>query len=197
MSDQPTRIPLAQAEQLAAELAIYLQPSCERIQIAGSIRRRREDVKDIEIVAVPKLWPIKNLLGDQVGETDALELTCHQLVDTGVLSRRTDSPAWGPRYKRLVFQSVPVDLFIVTPPAQWGVILAIRTGPGEFSKALVTKRRFGGLLPDKYKVADGAIRYNLSEMIVPNVETEEELFRLLGLPWLEPEQRAWPLRGAR
>lgn len=195
MTDQTTRIPLAEAERLAADVVELLRPACERIQVAGSIRRRKPDVKDIEIVAIPKMQPILDLLLHQVGETDALDLACHALVETGVLACRADSPAWGPKHKRMVYQCVNVDLFVVTPPAQWPVILAIRTGPGAFSKALVTRQRFGGLLPDRYKVSEGALRYRLSEMVVPNVDTEEELFRLLGLPWIEPSGRTWPLRG--
>lgn len=40
----------------AAELAAAeLGPYCERLAIAGSLRRRLETCKDIEIVAVPKV----------------------------------------------------------------------------------------------------------------------------------------------
>lgn len=38
------------AERVKAEL----EPHCERIEIAGSIRRKKPEVKDIEIVAIPK-----------------------------------------------------------------------------------------------------------------------------------------------
>ena len=45
---------IAQAFNLAEELRIGLAPLCERIEVAGSIRRRRPQVKDIELVAIPK-----------------------------------------------------------------------------------------------------------------------------------------------
>ena len=50
--------------------------------------------------------------------------------------------AWGKRLKRAVFYDngryAPVDLFTVLPPASWGAIFAIRTGPGDFNHMLVT-----------------------------------------------------------
>lgn len=51
------RMPLAQALDLAVELQDLLAPACERIQIAGSIRRLRETVGDLELVAIPRMRP--------------------------------------------------------------------------------------------------------------------------------------------
>lgn len=45
---------LAQALAIAEKVKALLAPHCERIEIAGSIRRKKPDVKDIEIVAIPK-----------------------------------------------------------------------------------------------------------------------------------------------
>lgn len=48
------RKPLAQARAVADLLVSYLAPACERIEIAGSIRREVPEVKDIELVAIPR-----------------------------------------------------------------------------------------------------------------------------------------------
>ena len=45
---------LADAEELAYETTQTLARHCTRIAVAGSIRRRKPEVKDIEIVAVPE-----------------------------------------------------------------------------------------------------------------------------------------------
>jgi DNA polymerase/3'-5' exonuclease PolX len=45
---------LEQALEIAEKVKALLAPHCERIEIAGSIRRKKPDVKDIEIVAIPK-----------------------------------------------------------------------------------------------------------------------------------------------
>ncbi len=51
------RRPLAEGEAIASALVADLEPYCARIQVAGSIRRRKEMVGDIEIVAIPRYEP--------------------------------------------------------------------------------------------------------------------------------------------
>jgi len=41
--------------------------------------------------------------------------------------------------------------------AGWGVVFALRTGPGDFNKLLVTNVRFGGACPAGRKVAGGRV----------------------------------------
>lgn len=43
---------LEQALEIAEKVKALLAPHCERIEIAGSIRRKKPDVKDIEIVGL-------------------------------------------------------------------------------------------------------------------------------------------------
>jgi hypothetical protein len=112
-----------------------------------------------------------------------------------------------------------VDLFQVIEPRQWGVIYAIRTGPGDFNKLLVTSQMFGGGCPTNRKVAGGRV-WDLSSqdnliretMIrqpatrfarerevdcvlttnpVPMIPTpeEEDFFAVLSVPCWPPEQR--------
>ena len=42
------------AIEIAEKVKALLLPHCERIEIAGSVRRKKPNVKDIEIVAIPK-----------------------------------------------------------------------------------------------------------------------------------------------
>ena len=51
-----TRVPLARAQVVAAEVVALLAPACERIEIAGSVRREKTDVGDIEIVCTPSVY---------------------------------------------------------------------------------------------------------------------------------------------
>ena len=85
---------------------------------------------------------------------------CDELLTTGALEKRPDSQGrycWSTGIKRAVFfrgkDYAPVDLFQVIEPVQWGVVYAIRTGPGDFNHLLVTNRRFGGACPPDRKVA--------------------------------------------
>ncbi len=45
---------LSQAQNLAERIIETMQPFCQRVAIGGSIRREKPEVKDIEIVAIPK-----------------------------------------------------------------------------------------------------------------------------------------------
>jgi len=49
---------LTEAQRIAQIVKSELSPHCERIEIAGSIRRGKPEVKDIEIVAIPKPYDV-------------------------------------------------------------------------------------------------------------------------------------------
>ena len=201
-----SRIPLAQAEPIAREALALLAPACHRIEIAGSIRRRRPDVADVELVAVPRLEPILDLFGEQRGERDALHALCRQLLLDGVLSHRPDKngvQSFGSKSKRVVYHgqagTLPLDLFAVTDGAQWGAIFTIRTGPWLFAKRLVTPRLYGGYMPMGMRESEGALWDGARLVETPE---ETDFFAALGVAWLPPERRTddaqlTPLRGAR
>lgn len=183
---------LHDAADLAEKLRHLLEPHCERIEVAGSIRRRKPtDIKDIELVAIPRLIAHRNgLFGDFADPKSALDVYLEETVeDPGLIPLGKDAlrpPHWGPRSKRLRYAGVAVDLFIVLPPAQWGVIYAIRTGPADWSRRLATSRMLGGLLPPNYQIAQGGLFRDGNPVDVPE---ESDLFEHLGLPWKEPTDR--------
>lgn len=200
MSGQDPRLPLARARSLADAVVGLLGHACHRIEIAGSIRRGRADVGDVEILAVPRNAPAHDLFGREIEPTDLLAARCSDLVRRGVLALRPDTAgrtAFGSKYKRLAYRGFALDLFVVTPPAQWGVLMALRTGPREFSHRLVTPRALGGFLPAGLVVRGGALRRTgvdpeeaglVAERVVPTPE-ERDLFDALGLRYLEPSAR--------
>jgi DNA polymerase/3'-5' exonuclease PolX len=148
-------MPLEYAREMAEALVELLAPACERIAIAGSVRRKKKFPNDIEVVCEPKLSDRGRNLCD---------LACEDLLRTGQLEKRPDSRGrycWGTGIKRTVFYQgqnyAPVDLFQVIEPRQWGVIYAIRTGPGDFNRVLVTSQWFGGACPKGRKVAGGRV----------------------------------------
>jgi DNA polymerase/3'-5' exonuclease PolX len=160
---------LEQARQIAGKVMELLAPQCVRIEIAGSIRRGEPEVGDIEIVAVP-------------GEfADAILPT---LLPGAKFIKN------GSRYKQIALPpesgGINLDLFLVRPPAQWGVLFTIRTGPADFSHWIVTRRCFGGRLPSNCRVQDGQVfRYGFS---LPMPE-EEDFLWLLDLEGVTPAER--------
>jgi DNA polymerase/3'-5' exonuclease PolX len=167
------KIPLEIAEQIARQYAERLQPFCDRLEIAGSIRRRKAEVGDIEIVALPK--PFVDLFGNENGYQDPML--------AGVWVNKA-----GRRYKQYALpEGVNLDLFIVLPPAQWGVIFALRTGGAEFSRRLVTPKPYG-YLPREYVIKDGAVHRADTGEIVPTPE-EEDFLALCGVANIPPQER--------
>lgn len=182
------------ARAFAEEAVALLSPACERIEIAGSIRRKAETIGDIELVAVPRmrteLTPGSLFDGPEEIAVNVLGERVERLIAQGVLAR-SPRPANGERYRRLVHvrSGLQLDLFTVLPPAQWGVILAIRTGPAAYSQWLVWQAR-----KRHFHVAGGALhRGGLGCGALPCevVETPEErdLYTALGLPYQPPETR--------
>lgn len=185
------RMPLAEAEALANDLAELLRHGCRRIVIAGSIRRRRAYVGDIDLVCEPAIDITRDLFGDETGKLDRLDALCNWLESEGVLAKRLDvngRACWGLGLKRAMFKGVPVDMQAVTDPDVWGSWLLIRTGPAEFNKRLVTQQAQGGLLPNDMRFRDGfRLHGGLRRIPTP---TEESVFEALGMTYVRPEERA-------
>ena len=80
-----------------------------------------------------------------------------------------------------------IDIFIVFPPAQYGAIQAIRTGPSDFARLCVTPKARGGAMPYGMKQADGSLWRDGG---VVETATEEDWFRELGLPCWPPGRRS-------
>lgn len=169
------------ADHLIERIGIF----CDRIEIAGSVRRQRPEVNDIEIVA--QLRPAcLDLLGYPVPGLLDLRNFGKPIKD-------------GPKYKQIALpEGINLDFFIVSPPAHWGVIFAIRTGPAAFSHALVTKRQYGGYLPSWAKPSGGAI-YDKTGEVIPMPE-EEDFLKFCGFikklePWdRDNEAELWKFR---
>jgi hypothetical protein len=212
---------IAEVGEVAEATRSILAPYCEEIEIAGSIRRQDPGrgnpwdviVHDIEIVARPKFESIPvdvDLFGAVENEkTDLLDEFVRAEMKFGFFTLRQDKngkTASGARYKRLWITGVPgagtfpLDLFAVIPPAQWGVIMAIRTGPAEFSKRLVTKRSQGGMLPEYMKIENGALwELTQDDTQQPGVHrwypidtpTEADVFKWIRREWIEPWDRVF------
>lgn len=175
--------PIREMIPLALEVIGFVADCCSRVAIAGSIRRGKPAVRDVEIVAQAK--------------QGVLDRRCDELFRLDVLGKRQKSNghlvAWGPRYKAAWYRGVPLDLFIVLPDRQWGPTMLIRTGPGEANGVLVTQEgvlnRDGlrGILPKTMQFKEGRLWAHGLAIDTPE---EEDVFYRVGLPWLPPHERS-------
>lgn len=153
-----------------------LSPYCERISIAGSVRRMKPEVHDIEIVAIPSI----NSEPTMFDEGRKREFPSGLFFSWKAIKN-------GPRYKQFTLpEGINLDLFVVLHPAQWGVILAIRTGPADFSHWIVTPKYQGGPLPGDCRVQDGGVYRRGGLLTMPE---EKDFLDFIGLGWIEPSER--------
>lgn len=185
MSQTVERLPYTRAVALAERIRQALAPACERIEIAGSIRRRAASVGDIELVAIPEHLP--GLFPGQPGPsllTERLE----ELVERRKLNPAgRNGPAWK-RFSTIARRTCPpvtVDVFIVTP-ATWGVQMLIRTGPADFGHRCVTRRSYGGLLRDDCRIHAGRVWRLLGVDELPPTEASEAAELEAG-SWYQPQ----------
>ncbi|GDX75992.1 hypothetical protein LBMAG41_10680 [Cyanobium sp.] len=177
MSSATNRLPLAQAQEIAVGVLLQLEPHCEVISFAGSIRRERPTIGDIEIVCVPKAYDASPLfasgLATVVNQWPKVlgELPCKYT-------------------KRMLPEGIPLDLFMVHPDG-YGLQRAIRTGSSEWCRTVLAPawvragyRSKGGLLR---RVDNTGGIYALG-FVVP-CRTESELFARIGLRWVDPRDR--------
>lgn len=143
------RVDLTKAQRKADEIMAWLRPVTGKLAIAGSVRRKRPEVKDIEIVAVPAYregglfgGESMNLLGPEL-------LRRHDAGQLGKIHQRGESFAQIEIPDLIRYDRTPacLDLFMVSAET-FGYHLAIRTGPASFSQRLVTQQKRGGLLHD-------------------------------------------------
>jgi len=180
------KVPLADARIYAHKLLDLLEPVCERIEIAGSIRRQCLEVGDIELVAIPK--PTWDLFGNRKWDTQTIVNRVYDLYQQALLLLSSEGPMFtkqGEWYAQFTAFGMKVDLFMTTPE-KWGCIYMIRTGSADFSKRMMTKKSRGGECPDHLYFKDGRLWEGEYSLETPE---EDDVFRLLGVNWLDPVGR--------
>lgn len=165
------------AKAWAEKLEAALSPHCEQLVIAGSIRRQKPEIGDIEIVCIPKEVSTGLFGGEFVRVPEFAQIVNKMQFVRG-------QAGTGKAITRFWLEAgMNVDIFCARP-LNWGYILALRTGSSEFNQYTILPRlkRMG------YTLKDGWLYYR-SETTPTPVPTEVELFRLMGLDWVEPSQR--------
>lgn len=176
------------ALQVAKDIQAMLSPSCNRIAIAGSLRRGKPWVGDIEILFVPKMSTRPDGLFDQRIVSVADEVL-EQLLRDGVFSKRPNKNgifAWGQSNKLAVHVAsrIPVDFFSTTEE-KWWVSLVIRTG-GKDTNLMLTN---GAIKRNCTLHAYGSGITNLRTGELEDAVSEQDVFDMCGVPYAEPEQR--------
>lgn len=170
-------VPYATALAKAHELERLIAPACERLLIAGSLRRRKAFIGDLEFVVIPRTTPEVDMFGQEVGH--------HSLLDDRLSELAVVYSKNGPKYRQFAWAGMTCDLFICSP-ATWAVNATLRTGCAEFSHWLVTEKRQGGARPAHLTLKD-AVLHEVGRPL--DLREERDLFAALEIDWVEPEER--------
>lgn len=163
-------IPYIEAKAIADKIVELLKPHCLRIQIAGSIRREKEIVGDIEIVCITKPY-----------ETGLFEDGFASVVNQWQKIKGELKYGETKYTKRILPEGIQLDLFIAEE-GNWGSILAIRTGSADYSHKVLAS----GWVARGYKSIGG---YLIQNGKTYEVREEKDLFDRLGIPYTEPKDR--------
>jgi DNA polymerase (family 10) len=160
MIDSYQKLKLTDGQELAKKILRVLTPFCERIEVAGSIRRRKAEVHDVDLVLIPK--PLMDVVG-----------TLQRSLKAVVITR-------GSRIVSLKIHGVGVDLNFASE-ATFIPILLFRTGSEAHNERLARKAKRLRLKFSVYGVFKDGKRVDDN--------TEEGIFAVLGEEYVPPEVR--------
>lgn len=162
---------LEEASNLANQIVYSIEHLCDlgKIQVVGSIRRKRPEVRDIDIVLIPHSWMWNTII--QKLKTNWLA----EVVEAGQELARLKVPTGA------TSEPVQVDIYRARPET-WGVLLLIRTGSVEHNIKLCSRARAMNMM---LSAKEGVIK----DGKVVASRTEEEIFKALGMDFVEPEKR--------
>lgn len=164
-------LPLIKAVRIADNVVSALREYCDRIEIAGSIRRQKPEVHDIDIVVLAH-------------DAKGLKYRCREVC--------TIVASGGICFRIKTQQDMQIDIYFATEgkhelfdkiPSNWGSVMLCRTGSKDHNIYLAKLAKTKGLrwvpnrglfTPDHELVAS---------------ETEQDMFNALGLSYIEPQNR--------
>ena len=189
-----------QAKDIAVKILKALQPFCRQVDIAGSIRREKPEVKDIEICLIPRITEIKDLFGEILNFKRSNEFV-RSVKMQGVILK---GDVLTGRYVQIALhEGINLDLFIPVETDYFRQY-AIRTGSAMYSHKVLANAwlRIGwagtenGLRrqSESYQqdLGNGKHRWicnALTPTLPPIFKNEYDLFQFLNLKWIEPKHR--------
>lgn len=155
-------IKLKEAEETADEIGKHLKKFFKRLEIAGSVRRRKEIVHDIDFVGMP--FMLNSLMAA------IRRLPC------------TEIKREGPKIVSFDYKGKQVDIYFATPDT-WETTMLFRTGSANHNKMLCTLALAKGM-----KLKMGGLGLVKDDMVIANTE-KGIIEELTGGKFIEPEAR--------
>lgn len=164
--------PSNEVTRLARREHAFLKKYAKRIDLAGSIRRRKPDPSDIDFVIIPKNAEAKQAIYKHA-EKYRIRARGERLLSYWLLPRKR----------------AQVDIYFAEPE-YYGAMLLFATGPGDYNIALRGKAISQGLKLNQYGVKKG-------DKYVGSARTEKDVYAALFYPYKSPELRGLSAKEAK
>ena len=172
---------LSFADKCVEKLLPWLRGISVKAEVAGSVRRRRPEVNDLDFVCVPTLKVARDLMGDVLQLEDQTAVAIRERIRADAWAPIKD----GPFYFQWIAKGVQVDVWLVDPPTFISNLIC-RTGSKEHNILIADRARKQG---KEWRSTKGI--YCRGELM--RLETESEFYHALNLPLIAPEEREGPI----
>ena len=191
---------LSKALPIAEKIVEQLKPYCDKIDIAGSCRREKEDVGDLEICAIAKMVVGKS--DDLFGEPKLVVSPEFEKIANSLGKTIKGKPDG--RYMQIELpEGINLDLFMPQPHDYYR-IFAIRTGSSAYSFAAIASgcKKMGwcgtedGLrrIDECEKVNDKWKCVAKNPTLPPIWDSERAFFKFIDVKFIEPKYRNWEMK---
>lgn len=191
MSDSKTRLSYSTVMPVAEQICDALRPFTKKIAIAGSLRRGKDSIGDIELLFIPKFGqrPAPDDLFRTPRETNLVDDQLAAWKSDGVIRERLKSDGsktWGAQIKLAVHSAsgISVDFFSATD-RNWWSLLVCRTGPAALNELICNCAISLGM---KWAPFEG-FKCRASDRLIYIPKSEKDLFKRIRLPYLPPAKR--------
>jgi DNA polymerase/3'-5' exonuclease PolX len=181
------KFPREAALKVARALCLKMADCTLRLELAGSLRRGKPLVGDIEIVYIPDFVTEPDGLFDMV-KVNRVDRVLADLLAAGEIAKRKNvlgSEIWGSQNKLAVHvaSGIPIDFFSTTEDA-WFNYLVCLTGGAESNMRIASAAKARGW---KWQLNGEGFTDELGQ--TRRVTSERAVFELVGLRYIEPHQR--------
>lgn len=173
---------LIPARLIANSIRGAVEPHVDRVEIAGSIRREKSIVKDVELVILaPDYERLYRVLGDH-----------GRFIKPGVPDIIDWPPKANAKYVRMLLDGdIKLDVFVANEE-NWGSLLCMRTGSGVGPDGNPFTGFSSGILQRWKKLSGGKMikgQLVTKDGVFLPTEEESDLFDLVCLEWIPPPLR--------
>ncbi len=177
---------LPTAQSYAAQIVKWLSPHCLKIEVAGSILRRRPECNDIDLVVTPRVSEEKDMLGAVIRVENFLHAFLKDYIAKTPETGWVQGEELKPESKQFLvkLRKCRLDIFLASE-ANWTTRFLSRTGSRDHNTFIAAWANYKGMHWHPYE----GLRQGAHFLACP---TEQAFYEHLDLPFVSPQEREIP-----